>query len=191
MQEADMTQAPAERAVHGGRSESLVTILIIEDEPAIRRLLRTNSERTGLPGRRGGDGGRRFGCDRIAGAGPGHAGPRFAGHRWVGDHPTPSQQFFGASHCPYRPKRRKDKGEALDLGADDFVTKPFGAEELVARLRTALRHQSWSKMSHPCSIRRNCRRSRKGVVTVGGNTVKLSRRNTIFSPSWSSTPAKY
>ncbi|HYP46496.1 MAG TPA: response regulator [Propionibacteriaceae bacterium] len=33
-----------------------------------------------------------------------------------------------------------DKVEALDLGADDYVTKPFGMEELLARLRAALRH---------------------------------------------------
>jgi two-component system KDP operon response regulator KdpE len=33
----------------------------------------------------------------------------------------------------------RDKIEALDLGADDFVTKPFSAEELLARIRTALR----------------------------------------------------
>lgn len=33
-----------------------------------------------------------------------------------------------------------DKVAALDLGADDYVTKPFDGEELLARLRTALRH---------------------------------------------------
>ena len=34
----------------------------------------------------------------------------------------------------------KDKVAALDAGADDYVTKPFGFEELLARLRVALRH---------------------------------------------------
>ena len=32
-----------------------------------------------------------------------------------------------------------DKVRALDIGADDYVTKPFGAEELLARIRAALR----------------------------------------------------
>src|SRR5512133_1585896 len=35
----------------------------------------------------------------------------------------------------------RGKVEALDLGADDYVTKPFGIGELMARLRTSLRHR--------------------------------------------------
>jgi two-component system KDP operon response regulator KdpE len=34
----------------------------------------------------------------------------------------------------------REKVEALDLGADDYITKPFGTSELLARIRTALRH---------------------------------------------------
>jgi two-component system, OmpR family, KDP operon response regulator KdpE len=37
--------------------------------------------------------------------------------------------------------REIEKIEALDLGADDFVNKPFGVGELLARMRTALRHR--------------------------------------------------
>ena len=34
----------------------------------------------------------------------------------------------------------REKVEALDMGADDYITKPFGSSELLARIRTALRH---------------------------------------------------
>ena len=37
--------------------------------------------------------------------------------------------------------REAEKIEALDLGSDDFVNKPFGVGELLARMRTALRHR--------------------------------------------------
>jgi two-component system KDP operon response regulator KdpE len=38
--------------------------------------------------------------------------------------------------------QEQDKVKALDLGADDYLTKPFGVEELLARIRVALRHAS-------------------------------------------------
>ena len=38
--------------------------------------------------------------------------------------------------------QEKDKVRALDLGADDYITKPFGIEELLARIRAALRRSS-------------------------------------------------
>jgi two-component system KDP operon response regulator KdpE len=36
--------------------------------------------------------------------------------------------------------QERDKVQALDAGADDYLTKPFGTEELLARMRVALRH---------------------------------------------------
>lgn len=38
--------------------------------------------------------------------------------------------------------QEKEKVEALDKGADDYITKPFGSDELLARIRTALRHSA-------------------------------------------------
>jgi two-component system KDP operon response regulator KdpE len=43
----------------------------------------------------------------------------------------------------------RGKVEALDLGADDYVTKPFGMAELVARLRAALRHRVQEQGGEP------------------------------------------
>lgn len=43
----------------------------------------------------------------------------------------------------------RDKVAALDLGADDYIVKPFGTAELLARIRTALRHSPKSMGSKP------------------------------------------
>ncbi|GAC1605705.1 MAG: response regulator [Acidimicrobiales bacterium] len=58
------------------------------------------------------------------------------------------------------------KVEALDLGADDFITKPFGMPELEARLRVALRHRA-RPASDPDS----------SVVTVGSLRLDLAGRS--------------
>ncbi len=55
------------------------------------------------------------------------------------------------------------KVDALDLGADDYVTKPFGMDELLARLRAALRHQLHVQGERP-------------IFRVGDLTVDLVRR---------------
>lgn len=38
--------------------------------------------------------------------------------------------------------QEKEKVASLDMGADDYITKPFGTEELLARIRTSLRHSN-------------------------------------------------
>ena len=58
----------------------------------------------------------------------------------------------------------RGKVEALDLGADDYVTKPFGVDELVARIRTALRHRFQAQGEKP-------------VFTAGDLAVDLVRRS--------------
>lgn len=57
----------------------------------------------------------------------------------------------------------QDKVAALDSGADDYLTKPFGIEELLARIRVALRH----------SIQRQG--SQEMVITAGPISIDLSR----------------
>ena len=56
----------------------------------------------------------------------------------------------------------REKVRALDMGADDYVTKPFGTSELLARIRTAIRHTRTT--SGNAGIARNNRFQAKGLV---------------------------
>lgn len=47
----------------------------------------------------------------------------------------------------------EDKVQALDLGADDYLTKPFGTNELLARIRTALRHRRTTSGNDEIALR--------------------------------------
>ncbi len=68
------------------------------------------------------------------------------------------------------------KVRALDLGADDYVTKPFGMAELLARLRTALRHQLRVEGEHVLF------RSGDLSVDQGRRIVKVGDRQVRLSP---------
>lgn len=68
-----------------------------------------------------------------------------------------------------------DKVRALDAGADDYVVKPFSVPELLARIRTALRHQLHQQGSPPVVVVKDLRidlASRQ--VTRGDEVVRLS-----------------
>lgn len=46
--------------------------------------------------------------------------------------------------------QENDKVQSLDLGADDYITKPFGTGELLARVRTSIRHSN--RLTNGCSL---------------------------------------
>ena len=71
------------------------------------------------------------------------AGFEDAGDRRAGDVPANSRPFRGADHDRIRQaKHRTEKVEALESGADDYVTKPLGIDELVARIHAVTRRPS-------------------------------------------------
>jgi two-component system KDP operon response regulator KdpE len=74
----------------------------------------------------------------------------------------------------------REKISALDLGADDYVTKPFGADELLARIRVSLRH-----LARPA-------RGVEPVFEAGDLRVDLERREvTVAGEAVRLTPTEY
>jgi two-component system KDP operon response regulator KdpE len=75
--------------------------------------------------------------------------------------------------------QEKDKVKALDLGADDYITKPFGIEELLARIRSALRRSQQDSQS-------------TGPLVVGDLTINFAeRRVTREGVEIKLTPTEY
>lgn len=74
--------------------------------------------------------------------------------------------------------QEKEKIDALDAGADDYVTKPFGMGELMARMRVSLRHAAHSE--------------EEPVITCGELSIDLAqRRVTIGEREVKLTPTEY
>ena len=65
----------------------------------------------------------------------------------------------------------RDKVLALDMGADDYLTKPFGTDELLARVRTAIRHTR--------TISGNDEIAQKGTYTVGDLVIDYNKHQAL------------
>ena len=66
----------------------------------------------------------------------------------------------------------RDKVTALDLGADDYLTKPFGTDELLARVRTAIRHTRTTSGNDEIA--------QKGTYTVGELTIDYNKHQVLL-----------
>ena len=76
--------------------------------------------------------------------------------------------------------QEKEKVEALDAGADDYITKPFGTSELLARIRTAMRHSNKmsaadTMMNRPYHAKDLTVDFDKRLITLEGQEIHLTR----------------
>lgn len=157
-------------------TSSAVRILVVDDEPAIRKLLRVGLGAEGyelIEAGNGKDALEKVGTERpdliLLDLGL----PDIPGHdlleRWR----------TGAIDTPIiiLSSRTDETGivRALELGADDYVTKPFGTKELAARIRVALRHRLQQQGERPVFHTGDLSVDLvKRIVKLGGKDVKLS-----------------
>lgn len=153
-------------------------VLVVDDEPPIRRFLRTSLTAHGYDIIEADNGAKALDEMRRNSPGllvldlglPGIDGLEVIRRLRDGGDATPIIVLSSRAD-------EADKVEALDLGADDYVTKPFGVDELLARIRTAMRHKLQQKGERP--VFRSGELSVdlvRRLVTMGGNEVKLSPR---------------
>jgi two-component system KDP operon response regulator KdpE len=140
-----------------------VKVLVVDDEPQIRRALRTSLEAHGY---------------EVAAVATGDEGVVAAAEQRPDlvlldlglpdmDGTEVIRRIRGFSEVPVIVlsvrESQADKVAALDVGADDYVTKPFGMEELLARTRAALRRSGVDEPSEP-------------ILTFDGLEIDLARR---------------
>jgi two-component system KDP operon response regulator KdpE len=154
---------------------SSITVLVIDDEPAIRRLLRTSLAAQGYRVVEAADG-----TEALA------AVARDKPDLLILDLGLPDVSGIDIIRDVRRNStvpiivlsvREDERGkvEALDLGADDYITKPFGTDELVARIRTALRHRFQEQGEKPLYVSGDLTVDLvRRIVKRGGADVHLS-----------------
>ena len=123
-------------------------LLIVDDEPAIRRLLAAGLTRAGYAVVEVGSG--RDALSAIQIDKPDAVLLDLGLPDRDGLELVPLLKGSGASLIVISARDATDqKVAALDLGADDYVTKPFDTEEVLARIRTALRHRLSAEAEQP------------------------------------------
>ncbi len=150
------------------------TILVVDDEPQIRRVMRTTLSAAGysiVEARSGEEA-----LEKIRNV---RAGLILVDINMPGlDGLQTCRAIRSGSDVPIIMltvrNTERDKVLALDAGADDYVVKPFGVEELLARIRAALRRTTLTE-SEPAFVSKDLTIDfDKRVVTVKGQPVRLT-----------------
>ena len=154
---ADLTRREGDR----------ITLLVVDDDPRMQRLLRANLERAGYRVDVANDGA--VALEQIELAPPDLVlldvmMPLMDGLTCLGR----LREFSDVPVILLTAKgEERDKVQGLDLGADDYLTKPFGPAELLARVRAVLRRRTQASAAAPTEI------------TVGDLTINLARRRVV------------
>lgn len=154
-------------------------VLVVEDEPPVRRFLRAALAGHGY---RVVEAGGVREAEQLA---PGHNPDVFLLDLGLpdGDGVELTRRIREWSRAPIivisARGREEDKVNALDAGADDYLTKPFGVNELLARLRVALRHAQAAP-------------EQRQVLEAGPLRIDLARREvTVDGREVHLTPTEY
>ncbi len=149
------------------RGDDRPAILVVDDDPRMQRLLRANLERAGYRVDTAADGAAAL--DRMEIEAPDLIlldvmMPVMDGLTCLG-------RLRAFSDLPVilltAKGEERDKVQGLDLGADDYLTKPFGPAELLARVRVALRRRTPGTEPAPATL------------VVGDLTINLARRRVL------------
>ena len=161
----------------GGRDAAPARVLIIDDEPQIRRFLEISLRSEGFLVSEAASG--QEGLERLATRGADLVVldlglPDIEGHEVL-------RQLRAWSQVPVIVLSVRageaEKVRALDAGAHDFVTKPFGIQELMARVRAVLRHHAAPQDESPIFDDGHLRFDlARRTVQVEGEPVALSRK---------------
>ena len=169
----------------------MTTILVVDDEPQIRRALRTSLEAHGYAVQTAGTGEEAL----VAAA---EASPDLV-FLDLGlpdlDGTEVIQRIRSFSEVPVIVlsvrDRQADKVAALDAGADDYVAKPFGMEEVLARMRAQLR-RAQPEDAGPAVLRFDDLQVDLGrrLVTLAGTPVHLTRTEYALLEAFVTNPGK-